>query len=84
MLKNTADQHIHSADQLVLTAAWSKLVTLCADATRTLDKRAIIGTPSEKQLKNWSSIRFLADGIVTACDLIEPPTSLDLPADSGA
>jgi hypothetical protein len=84
LLKNAADQHIDSADQLVLTAAWGKLVILCADASRTLDKRAIIGTPSEKQLKNWSSIRFLADGIVTACDLIEPPPSPDVPAGSGA
>jgi hypothetical protein len=87
LMKDAADAHIDKSDEKPakrIPIAWEELVSLCADASETLGKRARIFIPTDKQFKNWNSIRFYADGIVTACDLIEPPPPHEIPGDYGA
>lgn len=76
VLRDAGNAHI---DILV---AWDALVTLCTDASQAMGSRARISIPTNKQFKNWTTIRFYADGIVTACDLIEPPPQADVPGES--
>jgi hypothetical protein len=88
LMRDAAGAHIDKAEKkstkLILITAWDELVTLCADASQTFGKRASISIPTDTQSKSWNVIRFYADGIVTACDLIEPPPSNEIPGDYGS
>jgi hypothetical protein len=83
IMKDTADAQIEKREdkpnQLVLAAAWNDLVVLCGDASTTLGKSTCMSVPTDRQFKNWSTIRFYADGIMAACDLIEAPPSEEIP-----
>src|ERR1700733_9052524 len=88
LMKESADSHIDDGakklDQRVLDTAWKELLVLCTDASHTLGTGACISIPTERKFKNWSTIRFYADGIVASCDLKEPPPPHEVPGDYGA